>query len=132
MLKAPEVSIGVGLATAALVYGVYQNGLPTVADIRSLDAHNKDIDAAERGATWTAAAVVAGVSLIAKDPTVFTIGGTMVVAMAWYHRHANMVHPTTGKVVGQSIAAADMTPRVTQAEAPAHYAAAGAGYDGVI
>jgi hypothetical protein len=111
-----EFSIGIGLATATVVYGLYQNALPTMADVRSLDANNTDISAAERTASWTAAGVVAGVSLIAKDPTIFIIGGSMVVAMAWWHRHANMVVPNVGK------ATSEMTPRVTQASDPGAYA----------
>ena len=95
MLK-PEASITVGLATAALVYGIYSNALPSVTDIRVADQGDPDVASAERAASWTAAAAVAGVSLIAKDPTVFIIGGSMVVALAWFHRHANEVNPLTG------------------------------------
>jgi hypothetical protein len=95
MLK-PEASISVGLATAALVYGIYSNALPSITDIRTADPGDRDVAGAERGAAWTAAAAVAGVSLIAKDPTVFIIGGSMVVALSWFHRHANEVNPLTG------------------------------------
>lgn len=91
-----ETSITVGLATAALVYGIYSNALPTVADIRVSQPGDSDVASAERLAAWTAAAAVAGVSLIAQDPTVFVIGGSMVVALAWWHRHANEVNPLTG------------------------------------
>jgi 4-amino-4-deoxy-L-arabinose transferase-like glycosyltransferase len=98
MALKPEVSIGVGLATAALVYSIYSNATPTVAAIRAGAPHDPDIDGAERAASWTAAGVVAGVSLIAKDPTIFVLGGSMVIAMAWIHRHANMVNPDFGSV----------------------------------
>jgi hypothetical protein len=92
----PEVSLTVGLAVGALVYGVYSNALPTVADIRVSNESDPDIAAAEQLAAWTSAAVVAGVSLIAKDPTVFVIGGSMVIALSWWHRHANEVNPLSG------------------------------------
>ncbi len=95
MLK-PEISLTVGLATAALVYGIYSNALPTVADIRVGQEADPDVESAEQLATWTAAAAVSAVSLIAKDPNVFVIGGSMVVVMAWWHRHANHVNPLTG------------------------------------
>jgi hypothetical protein len=95
MLK-PEASITVGLATAALVYGIYSNALPNITDIRTANQGDPDVAGAEKGAAWTAAAAVAGVSLIAKDPTVFIIGGSMVVALSWFHRHANEVNPLTG------------------------------------
>lgn len=118
----PEVSLGVALATAAVVYGIYQNATPTIADIRSLDAQNKDIDASERQATWTAAGTVGAISLIAKDPTVFTVGGLMVIAMAWAHRHANLVDSVTGMAV-PGLPATRSTAPETQADAPAAYSA---------
>jgi len=89
----PEISLPVGLATAAVVYGIYQNGLPPVVDIRTAPQNHPDVEGAERAAAWTSAVVVAGISLIAKDPTVFVIGGAMVVALSWWHRHANNVNP---------------------------------------
>jgi hypothetical protein len=95
----PEGSMMAGLATAAVVYGIYQSALPSIADARSAQAGNKDLDASERSAGFIAAGVVAGVSLIAKDPTIFILGGSMVVAMSWWHRHANMVIPELGQAV---------------------------------
>lgn len=91
-----QVSIGVGLATAALVWGIYNSALPTIADARVSEPDDRDLSSAERAATWTAAAAVAGVSLIAKDPTVFVLGGSMVVVLAWWHRHSNMYNPSLG------------------------------------
>lgn len=119
MALKPEFSVLTGLATATVVYGIYQNSMPSAADIRSLDANNSDIAKSERTASWASAGIVAGVSLIARDPTIFIIGGTMVVAMAWLHRHANSVNPTTGTMH----AAAEGTPRTSQADAPAEYSA---------
>lgn len=110
-----EASVLGGLATGALVYGTYQMALPTTADVRSLEANNTDIDRSEKVAAWTSAAVVSGVSLIARDPTIFVIGGTMMIGLSWMHRHASAVTPAT-----QSVLSA-MTPRVSQAEAPEKY-----------
>jgi hypothetical protein len=96
MLK-PEISIPAGLATGALVYGVFQNATPSIADIRASAPNDNTIASTERMASWTAAAVVGGVSLIAKDSTIFVVGSAMIIALAWMHRHANMVNPLTGK-----------------------------------
>ncbi len=93
----PEVSLGIGLATAALVWGIYNSALPSLAEARVTDQNDRDLAAAERTATWTSAAVVSGVSLIAHDATVFILGGAMVIGLAWMHRHANQVHPQVGK-----------------------------------
>jgi hypothetical protein len=118
----PEVSLGVALATGAVVYGIYQRAIPSVADVRSLDSQNKDIDSAERQATWTAAAVVGGISLMAKDPTIFTVGGIMVIAEAWKTRHANLVDSVTGKAV-PGLSLSDTQAPITQAENPDAYSA---------
>lgn len=99
MLK-PEVSIGIGLATATVVYGIYQTSLPSVIDARMSSTGDANLHGSRKTATWTAAAVVAGVSLISKDPTVFLIGGAMVIALDWWYRHAAEVNPATGKTSG--------------------------------
>jgi len=111
-----ESSIVAGLATGTLVYGIYQMALPSQADIRSLDSNNTDIARSERVASWTAAGVVAGVSLIARDPTIFVIGGSIMIGLAWINRHANAVTPTLRTVLPKD------APRVAQTEAPEAYA----------
>lgn len=94
-----EVSLGVGLATAALVWGIYQYGLPSMADVRIQKANDRDLDAAERAAAWQSAAIVAGVSLIARDATVFVLGGSMIVGLSMWARHSNSVDPHRGSSV---------------------------------
>lgn len=108
MLK-PEASVGFGLAVATMVYGIYQNQLPSVTDIRLADTNDRDIQSAERAAAWTSAGIVAGVSLITQDPTVFIIGGSMVVMMSWLHRHADRVDPRTGLASLVGLGAGDGT-----------------------
>lgn len=99
MALKPEISLGVGLATATVVYGIYMNALPPVVDLRTTPANNEDVASTEKAASWTAAAVVAGISLIAKDATVFIIGGGMIIALSWWNKHANMVNPEFGLAV---------------------------------
>lgn len=98
MLK-PEASIGTGLAVAAVVYSIHSNFTPAIADMQALPAGNQDVDAAERKATWLSAGVVAGVSLIAKDPTIFVIGSTMVIGLAVFSRHATWTESKAGPMV---------------------------------
>lgn len=95
----PEGSIVGSLAVMAAVYAVYSHGLPSIADIRTAEPGNKDVDSAERSAAWMAAGVVGAVSLIAKDPTIFILGGATVIGLSWWTRHANMVNPEHGKAV---------------------------------
>lgn len=92
-----EVSIGVALATGAVVWGIYSNATPNLTDIRVAPPGDTNVDATRKSAAWTATAVVAGISLIAKDATVFIIGGSLVVVLDWLHRHANAFNPDTGR-----------------------------------
>jgi len=95
----PETSLMVGLATATVVFAVFQSSMPSVADVRSATPHNSSVDRSRKTATWTAAGAVAAISLMAQDPTVFTLGGAMVVVLDFSHRIANSQHGTTGKLV---------------------------------
>ncbi len=107
----PEVSLPVALATATVVYTIHSQATPTMADIRVGNAGNADINSARRSASWVAAAVVGAISLISKDPTVFIVGGGMVVLMDVWTRHANAVNPITGKAsTAPSGAAGTMQP----------------------
>jgi hypothetical protein len=96
-LKA-ETSLTVGIATAALVWAIYQMHMPVTADVRASAPNNQAVDSQRAVSTWTAAGVVAAISLISHDPTVFVIGGAMVVALDFTHRHANAVSPSTNSV----------------------------------
>ena len=88
-----KTSVGVGLATMALVYGIYDQTVPATVDIRVQQAGDRDLAAAEKNARWISGAVVLGVSLITMDATVFILGATMVVALSWSKRHANYCQP---------------------------------------
>jgi hypothetical protein len=111
MPNKPEISIGLGLALAVAVVAIYDHMLPTVAETRVNQAGDRDLAAAERTATWTASVLVGAVSLLAKDATAFVIGGSVIVAHAWTHRHANHYDPEQGKisVPVTSIAPVDMS-----------------------
>lgn len=115
----PEVSLGVGLATAAMVGAVYVNATPTLTDIRAAQQNDPDVAASRKVAAWTSAGLVAGVSLLSKDMTVFIIGGAVTIALDWWIRHANAVIPSVGRATVAGLEAA--TPAVTQAAAPESY-----------
>ena len=120
----PEVSIPVGLATAALVYSVYANATPSITEIRAAKPNDADVAASRKLAAWTSAGIVGGVSLIAKDPTIFIIGGTMVVVLDWWHRHANLVNPLVGKASVMESSSGTL-PVETQATDESQYGYAG-------
>jgi hypothetical protein len=114
----PEASIGIGLATAGLVGYIYSKGMPSVADIRVADSQDKDINSVNRQALWTSAGVVGAVSLIAKDPTIFILGGAMAVTLYWVHAHANLVDNITGKATQGGLSVVPDMPSETQEQIP--------------
>ena len=100
VFKAPEGSITVGLAEAAAVYVIYQSALPNHTDIRAADPHNGDVEASRKRAAWKAASVLGLVFLITQDVNSFLIGGAALAGIDLMVKHANAVHPATGKMVG--------------------------------
>lgn len=89
-------SLGVGLATAGLVVAIHSQATPSMADIRVGAPNDDHIDRSERAATWFSVAVVSAISLVARDPAIFIIGGSAAVVMAWWTRHGNSLNPLTG------------------------------------
>jgi hypothetical protein len=96
MALEPSASVGVGLATAGLVLAIHSQATPSMADIRVAAPNDDHIDGSERAASWMSVGLVATVSLLTKDPTIFIIGGATVVAIAWWTRYGNAVNPLTG------------------------------------
>jgi hypothetical protein len=99
MALKPDVSLPIALGTAAVVWGVYSHFMPSVADVKAAQPNNKNMNSTRREATVMSAAVVGGISLLTHDPTIFIVGGAMVVALDLAHRHANVSHPVTGQLV---------------------------------
>lgn len=111
----PDVSLTVALAVGAVVWGVYTNALPTLPDVRVGKPNDPDVDGSRKAAAWTAAGIVGGISLIAKDPTVFIVGGGMVIAADWWYRHANNKNPMIAGLTpgGEAVALQDVNPDTT-------------------
>lgn len=111
-----KTSLGVGLATMGLTWAIYGQTCPGVADLRVGKSQDPHAAAAEKTARWTAGGMIVAVSLIAKDTTVFIMGGSMLVALSWMHRQANHVSGALGTSVTPS------------SRATIHDPAVGAGY----
>ena len=103
----PEVSIGMGLAVGALVGLIYQHAMPSLIDHRVADQNDETARSAEKTAAITSALVVTGVAALAKDPTVFVIGGAVVIGFSLWHKHANLVNPLTGRATTPTTLAPD-------------------------
>jgi len=97
MARKPEISLGLGLATATVVYAVYQK-MPNQADIRVGKPGDEHLESVRKQTAWLAAGTVAGISLLAKDATIFIIGGMTVVALDWMTRTNNWTNPISGRV----------------------------------
>lgn len=104
VIKAPEGSITIGLAEAAAVYAIYMAAVPNHTDIRSADPHNTDVEASRKRAAWQSAAVIGLVFLITQDLNSFLIGGAAIGGIDLMVKHANAVHPATGKMAGPEAA----------------------------
>lgn len=98
----PSESVMVALATGALVYGVYQHNLPSVAEVHQTEPYNINIDAARKKAMWTSVGVIGAAFLLTRDPNVFMIGTGAFLVLEWSQRHANTTHPNTGKMMARS------------------------------
>lgn len=82
-------------ATSAMVLGIYQIGSPGIANVKASEANDKVLSSTERGAAWLSAAVVGGVSIVAREPMVFIFGSALIIGLSWWHRTANMSDPKT-------------------------------------
>jgi hypothetical protein len=96
MALKPEFGIMAGLAVGGVVLAVHTQATPTQADIQAMPAGNKDVDQAERKATIVSVGIVSGISLLAKDPTIFLIGSAATLAMAVWSRHSNWTESASG------------------------------------
>lgn len=96
----PEVSLGLGLATATVVISVYSHGMPKAVDIRSHEPQDADLETVRKQNAWLAAGVVAGISLLARDTTIFVMGGITLVALDWLTRVNNAHNPVTQLIEG--------------------------------
>jgi hypothetical protein len=106
----PEVSIAMGLAVGALVGMIYQHAMPSLVDHRVGDPEDDTARKAERTAAVTSAAIVIGTALVAKDPTVFVIGGSVLIGFSLWHKHANLVQPLTGRATAPPAMDVDNNP----------------------
>lgn len=95
----PSESVMTSLATAGIVYGIYQLEMPPVTEVHGAMPHNGSVDSSRKKAMWMSAAVVGGAFLLTHDSTVFSAGAVMFLGLEWSYRHANSVHPGHGKMV---------------------------------
>ena len=94
----PENSIVASAATVGLVYGIYSMDIGTVSMVHSTQSNDPNISASLKKAGYTALILVGGLSLIAKDANIFTLGMATVAVMQLHYHHANMADPVSGQI----------------------------------
>jgi hypothetical protein len=113
----PEGSLMGGIATGALVYGIYSMNLGNLAEIHTTPAGDGNARAARKKAAIEAVSAVAAISLLAKDVNIFILGGGIAVLLDWHARHAVEAHPETGQLTDNTgyVPAEDAIPLAEQA-----------------
>jgi hypothetical protein len=97
-----EGSLTLGAATIGLVYGIYQLDCGSVASVQATPVggnESRSLSASRKKAGWTSLVVVAGISLLARDPHIVMLGGATIIAMEAHYRHAIMADHETGQLV---------------------------------
>jgi hypothetical protein len=98
--EATHTLIGVGAAFVGIM--IYNHFLPSIADIRTAEPFNPDVETAERQALFASTAFVLVTAGLTKSIEVFIVGGLGIVLVDYITKHANAVHPDTGKMVDQT------------------------------
>lgn len=102
VFKAPEASVVTGIGLGGAVLAIYGHALPPASDIRSADPHNVDVESSRKQAAWLSASLLGLVFLMTRDVNSLLIGGAALAGIDLMTKHANGVHPSTGKLVGRN------------------------------
>jgi hypothetical protein len=106
----PSQSVAIGVGIGAVDVFVFQQHLPPMADVRTANPHNDDVDAARRQATGLCIAINGLVSVMTRDWNVFLIGGVVTVGLSYLTVHANALNPVTGKLDAGGAGGASINP----------------------
>jgi hypothetical protein len=88
MLK-PSDELIVGSTSVAIVYAIFAQAVPPYGDIRADQPGNINTYKTVKMAAITSIAAVGALALLAKSPTVFTVGGAMIIFETWKNHYAN-------------------------------------------
>jgi hypothetical protein len=97
----PENSMIAGLAVVGLVIANYNlhNGPASSVQMSPSEGAGGPLTTSNKKAGWSSLALVAGISLLAKDANVFILGCASVIAMHSSYIHSIAVSPQTNQVV---------------------------------
>jgi len=77
---------------------IWRHFVPAVADVRTAQPFNTDLESAERTALAVGTLFTLIVAGFAKSAEVFAVGGVVLIALDFATKHANTVNPDTGKM----------------------------------
>lgn len=88
-------SILMATATGAMVLGVFNGVAPSISDVSESAADVASVNTNTRVASWLSAGLVGGISILMRDPTIFTVGAMEIVGLNLWLRSANHSNPTS-------------------------------------
>jgi hypothetical protein len=94
--SAQGAQIGVLAGIANLL--IFQHFMPSVSDLRTAMPFNGDAEKAEREALFLSIVATGIVATTVKSWDTFIVGGAVIVGIDFAYKHANAVHPATGKM----------------------------------
>lgn len=97
-ILAQNDSVVAGIATMALVFGIYNNKVGAVSEVHMSPANDGNIAASIKKAGIVSAALVAGLFLITHDANIVILGGSAIVAEELTYRHAHMADEASGMI----------------------------------
>jgi hypothetical protein len=93
----PGESVVAASFAVASVLAIFADMTPDLGGLRETTPHHDGAQASIFTAALTSAAVISGMSLLAKSPEIFVTGGVVIVIEGLVYWHANHTNPRTGK-----------------------------------
>lgn len=99
------VEVGVLAGVANLL--IFQHFMPSVTDVKASQQFNPLIEGSERTALVVAVGSTAIIATFVRSWDTFLIGAIAIIAADFAYKHANAVHPDTGKMQSPAAEAMD-------------------------
>jgi len=107
LLPNPGSGVAIGLGEAIAIYLVYQNALPSHADMRMGAPNDDNLEAARKAAALKSAGLLGVIFLLTHDVNSFIVGGLALGGIDYMAKHHNAINPATQKLdsgtTGQSV-----------------------------
>ncbi len=110
----PELAVGhkslIGAVTAVGNIAIYAHFTgASLADIRIADPFDSDMESAERRALFASIIFTTLVAMFTRSKEVYIIGGAVIIFEDFSIKHANAVHPDTGRLANPKAPSLDIS-----------------------